>query len=408
MILFIIGEALWGFQAGLVGSATVLSVMLQECGASKTMIGAIGGIEAFGFLLPQLIGLFLFGTGKAQKRRILWWHFVGIIPWLYVIGVLGMNVGHVRPRLLALGILGCYGLFIMGIGVVAGVWMDWIGHLFPRSWRGRVMGASWGASSAAGIIGSLVAGQVLRHFHSSSAYGWLFISAGCIAALSITTFWWVKEIDVGVTWEERRTNVGDVLRAAVMSLRHVGFRMFVVGRVMAAAGFSIVPLIAVYYVGSAGGNVTKSELVSAGAMLGLGFAVGNVVGGYLGDRYGHRLGIVVGVITQLMTLVMLLTTQGVWSCAVVYGLAGTSQGLTNLAHSNLLFETCPHDRRLVHITFGNIILGACVSPLPLVAGWVAQRHGMKVVMLLSIVCSVAALLWLVSMVREPRRQVAHE
>lgn len=397
--LFTLGEALWGFQTALVGSATVLAVVLREYGAREAEIGMIGAIEACGIMLPQLVGLFIFGSAEARKRAILVWHYVGIIPWLFVMGVLLVVARNAPARMVVWGLLGCYALFISGIGVVAGVWTDWIAHLFPMGRRGQVMGLSWGASALASVGGAFLAGQILGKVHDCRVYAWLYWAAGCTALASISVFWWVW--DPAANDETRRVRVGllDAVRYGLASLRHRQFLRFLVGRIVAACGFSIVPLIAIYYLEGSGSSVGRGAVVSAGAMLGAGFAVGNLCGGHLGDRWGHRWGIVTGVGLQIAALVTMLMTRGIWSCGAVYGLAGLSQAVTNLAHSNLLFETCPHDRRLVHITVGNIVFGIVASPLPFFMGWLAQHVGMRSVLGVSVGCSVVALVWLLGCVR---------
>jgi len=400
--LFIAGETLWGFQTALVGAATVMTVLLREYGATETMIGAISSIDACGLLLPQTLGVFMFASQRTRKRDIVIWHFVGIIPWLCAIGCLAALAPRMALHVVAWGVLICYGFYVSGIGVVAGVWTDWIAHLFPVQRRGRVMGWSWGASSLAGIMGALLAGELLRHDHSHMAYALLYGAAGSIAAASIATFCWVTDPASSRIEERRRLRVMDVVHYACTSMRNRNFRVFIMGRVLAMAGFSIVPLITLYYLAPEGGSVEKSTLVSVGAMLGAGFAVGNMVAGSVGDRHGHRAGTVSGVVLQLLALTVLLATRGVWSCGIVYALAGASLGMTNIAHSNMLFETCPHDRRIVHITFGNIVLGLCTTLLPLIAGRIAHVYGMRMVMVISAGCSVVALGWLARYLREPR------
>jgi len=282
------------------------------------------------------------------------------------------------------------------------VWTDWIAHLFPVQWRGRAMGWSWGASSLAGIVGRVLAGELLRHDHSHMAYALLYGAAGSIAAASIFTFCWVTDPASSRLEERRRLRVMGVVHYACTSRRDRNFRVFIMGRVLAMAGFSIVPLIASYYLAPEGGSVEKSTLVSVGAMLGAGVAVGNMVAGSVGDRDGHRAGKVPGVVLQRLALAGLLGTRGVLSCGIVYALAGASLGMTSIAHSNMLFETCPHGRRIVHITVGNIVLGLCTTPLPLIAGRIAHVYGVRMVMLISAGCSVAALGWLAWYLREPR------
>ncbi|TFH14911.1 MAG: hypothetical protein E4H02_08930 [Lentisphaerales bacterium] len=49
---FVVLESMWGFQAALVATATVLTVLLRELGAGPRMIGSIAAIE--GGSVPKL------------------------------------------------------------------------------------------------------------------------------------------------------------------------------------------------------------------------------------------------------------------------------------------------------------------------------------------------------------------
>ena len=111
--LFVVcGESLCGFQAALVASATVLTVLLVRHGASERMIGAITAIEGGLVVVPQFLGLYLFTSRRRRKRQLLIWHFVAILPFLFVSGAvvfLGPHFGDAFVRWGLLASLACRG-----------------------------------------------------------------------------------------------------------------------------------------------------------------------------------------------------------------------------------------------------------------------------------------------------------
>jgi len=110
--LFIAGETLWGLQTALVGAATVMTVLLREQGATETTIGAISSIDAFGLLMPQMVGLFLFASQRTRKRDMVIWHFVGVTPWLLATGGVAALAPRMALHVVAWGVLISYGLYV--------------------------------------------------------------------------------------------------------------------------------------------------------------------------------------------------------------------------------------------------------------------------------------------------------
>jgi len=69
----------------------------------------------------------------------------------------------------------------------------------------------------------------------------------------------------------------------------------------------------------------------------------------------------------------------------------------------MLYETCPHDSRIAHITVGNLVMGTTSILCPLLAGVAAARYGTRSLFGICLVLSAGALLWFALRVREPRQ-----
>ena len=408
------GESLWGFQGNLVASATVLTVLLREYGASERMIGAIAAIETAAFLIPQGVGVYLFRSPRRRKVHLVGFHLVAIIPFLFILS----GVAALAPSLdgaaapasgwrLAPGIL-CWALLagwaghIVMIGVVVAAWNDWWANVFEKGIRGTVMGASMAAAALTGTGGALLAGWLLRVSPHPRIYAWLYLAAGTIAVISICAFLFIRDPAEHEPDADLSMSLPDLLAKFRHSLEDANFRAFLIGRMLAAVGFCIVPFIAVHYTSAAAGGLSGGTVVSCGAGMTIAMAASSLLLGRMGDRYGHRTGILAGAATQIVALVVLLTCTGWVGCVLAYAGAGVCMGVGWVSHYNMLFETCPHDSRMAHITVGNLALGLATAAAPLVAGVVAEHWGLTRLFVGCLVLSVCALLWFLVRVKEPR------
>jgi len=138
----------------------------------------------------------------------------------------------------------------------------------------------------------------------------------------------------------------------------------------------------------------------------VGSAAGNLGFGWFGDRFGHRIGDIAGACAQAATLAILLTTSGLWSSVLCYFCAGICVNSTFVSHSNVLYETCPHDHRVLHITLGNMALAIPMLLGGLLAGQIAAKWGLRLLFSLDLLLSLAAAAWLILAVREPREKPA--
>ena len=85
-IVHVVGESIWGLQAAMVSSATVLAVLLKTAGAGDAMIGSIASIELVATTVPQIFGVWLFTSRRRLKRNLILWHVRFMSPWLFLMG----------------------------------------------------------------------------------------------------------------------------------------------------------------------------------------------------------------------------------------------------------------------------------------------------------------------------------
>lgn len=401
-VLSVIGESLWGLQSNMIASATVLTVLLTTYGAGNRLIGAIGAIETGAILLPQLLSAYIFTSRRHLKRDLILWHLVMMIPFLGLMGVLTFLAPRLSPGVYRMAMLGSHGLFVGMMGMILPAWLDWQARVFSTRIRGTVFGLSFTGAFLAGTVGALLAGQIVKHLALPGSYALLYAMAFVLATMSILTFGLLADASAEESAERVRPDTARYLAQLAESLRDPNYRAFLVGRVLAGAGFAILPFIAVHFASPPGGALTASLIVSCGAAMTVGGALGNLVLGRLGDHHGHRYGVIVGVVMQLVSLGVLLVVPGMVGGVAAYFAAGLStQGMWS-SHSNIMIETCPHDSRMVHISAGNLVLGGATALMPLIAGELAERFGLRVLFAVSLGFSLLALLWFLFRVKEPR------
>lgn len=400
-----IGEAFWGFQANLVLPSIVLVVLLRHFGATQKMVGSITAIEGAAFMLPQLLGMYLFRSRRHLKRGLIWWHLVLMIPALPLIGLvalLGTRLG-MPDVAIRWTLLGGYAWFAFTIGTVLSVWFDWIARLFDRSIRGTVMGVSFGLSQTLGCGGAIVASRLIAYLGAPVAYGVLYLVATIFALLSMLMFAFVHDPEPEIELPAGPT-LGELMERFWISFREPNFRRYLIGRALASWGFCVLPLITAYYALPEGGGLSDDTVVAAGGAMALASALTHPLIGRLGDVRGHRLGMLIAICFQVAALCVALTTGGAVSCFVTFALVGVGSAAAFLTHQNLLFETCPHDHRLAHITIGTLLLAPTAILGPLVWAQLANAFGSHVVFAGSLAFLLAGLVWLTWCVREPRHE----
>jgi MFS family permease len=396
----VVGESFWGFQWALVAPATVLVVLLKEHGAGERAASLIPAIETGGLLLPQILGPFLFRSRRRLKQHMLIYHLVAILPFVFALAALAAAPGmsHAVARA---AILGCFAAYIAAIGVVVAAWNAWFAHLFDVSIRGTVSGIIWCAMAAGGALGGLASGSIIHAWHGANPFPLLYLIAGSIAFLAIMTYWFIDDPAANEP-DPPRLGARELVARCRASLADANFRAFLVARILANAGFCVVPLIALHFLSEEAGGLAADTVVTCGIGITLGGAVSSLVFGRLGDRIGHRVGLASGLLLLIAALVALLVADGIVGCVLVYALMGLSSGSVVIASQNLQLETCPHDSRISHLIAGSLAIGVAGVAVPIAVGLIAGGFGRGTAFTACLAASLAGLVWTLAAMREPR------
>jgi MFS family permease len=400
--LYAVGEGVWGLHAAMIATGTVFTVMLRDFGAGKMMLGSLLAIEMGTVLLLQFLGLYVFASRRKRRRHLMLWHIFAMTPfWLLIAGTVFFHA-QMPQAVVRWTILLCFAGFYSAVGIVIASWSDWIAHIFTVKIRGLAMGLSFGASALAGTLGAFVAGWMVEKMPSPQVYAWIFAVAGMLTLFSMAFYWFMRDPAEDLPHDPPRAPTTVVLERVRASLRDFNFRQYLVGRALVTAGFCLAPLITVYFLSEAGGSIAKSNVVWYGAAATIGMAIASVVLGRLGDLRGHRVGVLTGAAAQVATLLIVLFARGDLACVAAFALMGVANGAGNVAHHNMLFETCPHDNRFAHITIGNFVVGVVGIAASLLSGVAAAQWGFKPLFWVCLALSVAGLAWFVAFVKDPR------
>jgi len=405
-LLNIFGEAVWGLKANLIVPSVILSVLLYQFGASPELIGAITAIETSMILLPQMLGGYLFHSRARRKRQLVLWHYLVMLPFNIVMGLLTFFARQMDPAIYRAGMLVCFACYMGAIGVVSASWFEYfMGTIYESSIRGTVMGLSTFAASITGTFAALFASWLIGRLPLPDAYAWLYLISWFFGMISISLFIFIKDPGSATPLlEEKRPTLRSLSASLRMSLGVANFRTYLLGRVMAISGFSIIPFVAIYFSSVSGGGLSKEAVVASYSAFTISNALGGLFLGRIGDRFGHRWGILFGASMQVLTLLAALVVPGIAGCILTYSGAGFAVACGFISHYNLVMEMCPPENpnRVAHISMANLVIGIPASLAPLASGWVAGGWGIPTLFTICLGVSLAALLWLVLRFKEPR------
>ncbi len=397
------GEGLFGLGMGLASFLTVLPVLLEDyLGAGDVEVGLAFSLASAGWLLAQPLGLVLFGRKRRSKRFLVPWALGFAVPPYLLIAASVYLLGPEHPRLTAGLVLGLLAVRIVGGGSAIPLWFDWQAMVFRRRIRGLAIGMMAGASALGAGLAALAAGGVRHYLEFPVSFALLFGVATAFFVAGLAFFASVREPD-----EVRRPHatlkLSDLVERFGQSLGERNFRRYLVGRVLLTLGGGGAAFFAVHFTSASGGGVSEATVFALGAFLTLASAVAGPLLGRLGDRAGHKRGVLLGALAQLGAVGVAWLGRGPLACAAAFALLGIAFSAAWVSHNNMLFETCPHESRVAHITLSSMVLGPVLFLVPLGTGWLVALVGSRPAVIgMTLAPTLLGVAWLALMVREPR------
>jgi len=398
------GDSFWGFMTSMTASSVVLVFLLHEFGANNSMIGSISALETGGYLLPQFFGVYLFRSIARRKRQLAAWHCLVVLPFMLIMSLLTFFSGSLSPVVYRWGMLLSYACYTTTLGIVIAAWVEhYMGYVFKPDVRGSVMGLAAFGFSLAGMGGSIFAGWFIEQVTMPNSYALLYLMGVGLGVISFVFFLSVKDPQpYPEETHQEPIHLKEFFQTIGSSLKGDNFRNFIIGRILMTMGFCIVPFIAIHYSSSVGGSLSAGAVVSSYSALTFANAVGSLILGRMGDLHGHRLGLIIGVVVQIAALVVLMFIPGSLGCVLAYAGAGVIGAAGNVPVYTLILETCPHEKRMLHISVANFLIGVPAALAPVLAGIVAERVDLRYLFAACACITLLSLFWLVVRFKEPR------
>jgi len=379
---------------------TVLPSLVRQLTDSTVLIGLIITIQGAGWLLPQLVAA-RWVQGRRRKQRFITVPAIVGRPAIWVIAATIFLFGISKPGLTLAVFFAGFMLLSFGEGLLNVPLFDVFAKAIPVARRGRLIGT---AQVIQGILALGVSAMVAYLLGPKSAlsfpynYALLFFLAGIGLALSLLALILIREPE-GTIEQSDAPGTG-YLRLLVNILFHDrSFVALVATRALLGYGRMAYP----FYVISATGVLGMSEQT-----IGL-FVLAQVGGGILG-------GALLGLLHEKRGSIAVIRTNIGISLAIpliailahslsgsvphgvlpsLYALIFLAIGLVNsslmLGFMTRYLEIAPENERPVYIGLANT-LNALILPASLIGGWILQMTSFPVLFIVSVCCTVLAIL----------------
>ncbi|WP_291842013.1 MFS transporter [Maricaulis sp.] len=275
-----------------------------------------------------------------------------------------------------------------------------LSKVIPIRMRGRLQ--AWrniaGGAIAAGL--SWWAGVHLIETNAlGNGYATTFMVAFVLTSLGLTALWMFMREPESPTVKIQMGVMARV-REFPQLLVDRDYRNFLIAQMMATAGRIVIPFCIIY-----AGRKMEVDGAAIGlfslAFLGAD-TVTNLIWGTLGDRYGFRLTFILTVVTWIFSLVVMIFAEQPWHFLVAFfGLGAAASGYM-MSSTTLVLEFGERDDIPMRLALSTTVETTMASFGPVLGGLIASFFGLVPVFVISLVSLAAALIVLVSAVREPR------
>jgi MFS family permease len=389
-----------GFR--LFNAPTFLPAYLYMLSGSDLVVGLGQSLQQLGGAISPIVG----ATQIEHRKRVL--PVSILMGTLMRIQILGVAVAgfflHGRPLLMAiLGFLFLFGLF-NGPQTVA--FQLLLAKVIPISRRGLLQAVRnvTGGAIAAGLAwaaGRYIIGPNLF----GNGYGTTFLLAFVLTSLGLTALrLLMREPDLPRVREKSRLR-DRVREFPAMLAADRDFMFFMVAQTLATAARVAAPFYILFAGRSMSLDGANLGLVSL-AFLGAD-TVTNLGWGLAGDRFGFRVSFVASLILWIASTVLLMSAPGAGGearmviFAAFFGLGAAQSGFL-MSSQTLVLEFGVREEIAMRLALVATAQGAMSAAGPLAGGLIAAVFGYPALFSVSMAFLVAALVILLTLVREPR------
>jgi len=413
-VVILADASFWAFGLAFVDPVAVLPVLLVELSGSEVVVGLMGALQRAGWLIPQLLAASFVLHRPRKKPFVLYPCLATRLPFLAAAIVLNLDYAATHRMAALLVVMGAYGAFFLGEGLVGPPWHDICARTVPPRLRGRFFGGMQFFGGLLAIAAAVIVRRVLADdsIPFPRDYGRLFMYLFIAMMISNAFLALIREPRGPVVSEAQ--SLRRIIRSIPSTLRErVRLRQAVIGQLLCYSAGMAAPFYAVY-------AHTKLHLpdASGGIFVGaatIGAVSASLLWAYLNDRFGST-----AVIRWVSTLVIAtpLTAMVVpplaralaleqwltYMYATVFVLNGALWGGTWLGFTNYVLEIAPVDIRPLFLGLQATLLSPSVL-MPLLGGWLLSIAPFEALFAVVAVGGVAAVIH-VRRLPEPRYEQA--
>jgi MFS family permease len=386
-----------GFR--LVNAPTFMPAYLFALSGSKTLVGLGLALGQLGAVISPILG----ATQVEHRKRVL-----PIAMWmgtLMRVQVLGLALAgwmfSGQPLLIATM------LFLLLLGLFSGaqrvVFQLLLGKVIPVTMRGRLQ--AWrnmtGGAIAAGL--SYLAGRYLVGPNVfGNGYGTTFLAAFVLTSLGLTALRVLIREPEPPTVRAPMSFQNRVREFPALLRHNRGLRFFLITQTLAVAGRIATPFYILYASKSielSGDNLGLLSLAYLGAD-----TVCNLIWGYAGDRSGFRVVLIAALSIWVGATLLLMNAHGFAVFFLAFFGLGAAQSGYLMSVTTMILEFGPREDMAMRLALSTTAEGVMAALGPLLGGVLASTLGYALLFQCSIGCVLAALLVLIWLVEEPRRQ----
>jgi len=386
-----------GFR--LVNAPTFIPAYLHLISGSDFFVSLGASLQQLGGVISPIAGA---AQIEHRKRILPVSMFLGTMMRVQILGIAlaGWFLGG-TPLLFAVLLF----LFLLGLfsGPQGVAFQFLLAKMIPITRRGQLQG--WRNLTGGVIAASLsyFAGKYLiGHNVFGNGYSTTFTLAFILTSLGLTAFrFLVREPEPPTV--RPRSSIRERMRDLLPMLRsNPGFMYFMIARTFAIASRVAQPFYIIYVgkqIGFSGETVGTLSLAFLGAD-----TVMSVGWGYLADRYGFRSNFIIALAFWISSTVLLMSvTSPLWLFIAFFGLGAGNSGY-QMSAQNIVFEFGHRDDMAMRLAFSNTAESIMSAAGPLIGGVIAASLGYHAVFWVAIASEAIALVLLVWLVEEPRKQ----
>ncbi len=390
--------AIFAFAMSFVSLQTVFPVLVKKISGSDFAIGLIPVIYTAGFNFPQIFVANYVRKKSFKKSFFLKTAFGQRLPWFFISLVLFLFVEDLNRDVALILILSGLGFAAVAGSINLPGWFDLISKLTPVELRGRLFAYRSIIGSILGVAGGATVVIILKSVDYPENFGILFMLTFIIMMISYVFLLFIKEDEPNPPPEI--FNYSKFFqRLTIIIKSEKNFRNFIISDALMMLANMSHAFFAVYAIEkyslpeSYAGNFT---IVMMASMI-----IGSLFFGYAADRFGHKNNLVyASAFTGFACLTAIISPS---SILYYFVFVCSALNITVLMVSRLTIvaEICYEDDRPTYIALMNLVTAPFVLS-GLFGGLIVKLYGFNVLFSLAAIFSLAAFVWLIFNVKEPR------